>query len=239
MDTTKVSNSDPRVKLTESSIYVGDKSMFYYIHLWMFFTVVLTVLTSFVLKSPLDKRIILLEAVISGISTTIYYFLNKKVMNNKANNEEVDWEGIALLRYRGWMFSTPIMIITFLLFLSSVTKIKLTVQTSIVVVLLDWLMLAIGYLGELEIINRTIAVITGFIPLIIIFGIIYNTFLRNKFVFINYFLFVCFVVFWSLYGIGYMWELEPRNYLYNWLDLLSKSGFGVIFAIYFLYKRFK
>lgn len=239
MDTKNISSNDQRVKINESSIYVGDKSIFYYIHLWMLFTVVVTVFTSFLLKSPLDKRIILLEAFISGISTTTYYFLNKKVMNNKANNEEVDWKGIALLTYRGWMFSTPIMIITFLLFLSSVTKIKLTLQTSIAVVLLDWLMLSIGYLGELGIIKRTIAVIVGFIPLIIIFGIIYYTFIRNKFVLITYFLFVCFIIFWSLYGVGYTWELEPRNYLYSWLDLLSKSGFGIIFAIYFLYKRFK
>lgn len=239
MDTIKVSNNDQRAKSVESQIYIGNKSIFYYIHLWMLFTVVFTILTSFVLKIPLDRKIILLEAIISAISTTIYYFLNKKVMNNKANNEEIDWEGISLLRYRGWMFSTPIMIIAFLLFLSSTSKIKLTILTSIVVILLDWLMLALGYLGELGIINRNVAVVTGFIPLIIIFGIIYQVFLRNKYIFINYVMFAFFVLFWSLYGVGYMWELEPRNYLMNWLDLLSKSGFGVIFAFYFLYKRFK
>jgi hypothetical protein len=179
-----------------------------------------------------------MEAFISSVSTTIYYLLHEKIQTNKSNNEEVDWKGITVLRYNGWVFTTPVMLIAFLLFLSSTTKIKLTTTTALVVVLLDWLMLYLGYLGEIGNISRNTALIGGFIPLFIIFGIIYQTFLRNKFVFFNYIIFALFVIFWSLYGIGYIWEeLEPRNQLMNVLDLLSKSGIGLIFAFYFLYKK--
>ena len=104
------------------------------------------------------------------------------------------------------------------------------------IILLDWLMLFLGYLGEIGAIDRTVAVITGFIPFFAIFGIIYQTFLRTSGHTINKLVFGLFVLFWGLYGVGYMFDLEPRNYLMNVLDLLSKSGIGILFAIYFLMK---
>ena len=235
MDSTKKSPYEALIKPDKKK---GKRSMFYYIRIWMLFTIIVTVFTAFVVKIPLDRNIIILEALISTISTTIYYFLDKKIESNINNNEPIDWKSMAVLRYRGWTFSTPLMIIGFLLFLSSTTKIPLTSTTAISCVLLDWLMIFLGYLGELDIINRNLALVTGFIPLILIFGIMYEVFLKNKFIFINYIMYIFFILFWSLYGIGYVWELGARNYLYNWLDLLSKSGFGFVFAVYFLYKRF-
>jgi hypothetical protein len=215
------------------------QSMFYYIHIWMLFTLIICFFTAFVLKIPLERNIIILEGLISTISTTIYYFLNKQLVTNLSNNQPIDWQDITVLRYRGWVLSTPLMIVGFLLFLSSTTKVPLTLTTAITCILLDWLMIFLGYLGEVSIINRNIGLVTGFIPLIFIFGIMYEIFLKNKFIFINYVMFIFFILFWSLYGLGYVLELVARNYLYNWLDLLSKSGFGFVFAMYFLHKRFK
>lgn len=231
-------NTSPYEALIKPDKTKGKRSMFYYIRIWMIFTIIVTVTTAFIIKDPLDRKIIILEAFISTISTTIYYFLDKKIEYNIQNNKPIDWKGMAVLRYRGWTFSTPLMIIGFLLFLSSTTKIALTFTTAFTCVLLNWLMIFIGYLGELDIINRNVALITGFIPLILIFGIMYQVFIKNKFILINNVLYIFFILFWSLYGVGYVWELGVRNYLYNWLDLLSKSGFGILFAIYFLYKRF-
>jgi len=217
--------------------YLDSKNAFYFNYVWMFITIIVTLLSAMVLKIPLHRYIMLMEAAISTISTTIYYFLHKKIVLNEKNNEPVDWKEITVLRYNGWMFSTPIMLIAFLLFLSSTTKVKLTIPVALTIVILDWIMLFIGYLGELGTITRNTAFFSGFIPLFIIFGIIYQTFLKNKYMFFNYVIFSFFVIFWSLYGIGYMWDLESKNYLMNVLDLLSKSGFGFAFACYFLYKR--
>jgi bacteriorhodopsin len=221
----------------KKSKYIESKNAFYFNHIWMFITVIVTLVTAMVLKIPLHRYIMLMEAAISTISTTIYYFLHQKILSNEANNEAVDWKRITVLRYNGWVFSTPIMLIAFLLFLSSTTKVKLTIPVALTIVILDWIMLLLGYLGEIGKITRNTALVSGFIPLFIIFGIIYQTFLHNKYMFFNYVIFVLFVMFWSLYGIGYMWDLESKNYLMNVLDLLSKSGFGLAFAFYFLYKR--
>lgn len=221
----------------KKSKYIESERAFYFNHVWMFITVIVTLLTAMVLTIPLHRYIILLEAAISTISTTIYYFLHQKIVLNEKNNEDVDWKSITVLRYNGWVFSTPIMLIAFLLFLSSTTKIKLTIPIAVTIIILDWIMLLLGYLGEIGKITRNAAFVGGFIPLFIIFGIIYQTFFKNKYMLFNYLMFAFFVIFWSLYGIGYMWELESKNYLMNVLDLLSKSGFGLAFALYFLYKR--
>jgi hypothetical protein len=238
MDKIEVLSNVPLENSSEKiNKYIQSKYAFYFNHVWMFITVIVTLLTAIVIKIPLHRYIILMEAAISTISTTIYYFLHKNIVLNEANNEPVDWKGITVLRYNGWVFSTPIMLIAFLLFLSSTTKVKLTIPVALTIIILDWIMLLFGYLGEIGQITRNTALISGFIPLFIIFGIMYQTFLRNKYIFFNYFTFAFFVIFWSLYGIGYMWELESKNYLMNVLDLLSKSGFGLAFAFYFLYKR--
>uniref|UniRef100_A0A6C0I042 Bacteriorhodopsin-like protein n=1 Tax=viral metagenome TaxID=1070528 RepID=A0A6C0I042_9ZZZZ len=214
--------------------YKKVKSSFYFNHIWMSVTVVITIITAFILENPLHKYIILLETAISTISSTIYYLLTNTIQKSQNESIDIDWKKITILRYNGWVFSTPLMLIAFLLFLSATTKIKVTIPTIITIILLDWAMLLFGYLGEINYIDRMSALVTGFIPFFIMFGIIYNTFLQNKYVFFNYLIFALFLIFWGLYGVGYVLELEPRNYLMNLLDLLSKSGIGILFSIYFL-----
>jgi bacteriorhodopsin len=247
----KDKSKEPNKKDDENK-YKKSESAFYLNHVWMGITVIITIITSLILKIPLQKYIILMEAFISAVSTYIYYLLWKKIQINKFNNEAIDWKGITILRYNGWFFTTPIMLIAFLFFLSSTTNITFSPIIPMAIVILDWIMLYLGYLGEIGNISRNTALIAGFIPLFIIFWIIYQTFFKNQFIFrnlvffrnqtffkINNIIFILFILFWTLYGIGYTFELEPRNYLMNILDLLSKSFIGLIFAFYFLWKQNK
>jgi bacteriorhodopsin len=82
----------------------------------------------------------------------------------KSKSKEIDWKGITVLRYNGWAFSTPLMLVAFLLFLSANTNIKVSLRMIITIILLDWLMISLGYLGEIGYMDRTVALITGFIP---------------------------------------------------------------------------
>lgn len=216
--------------------YEPIKDAFYFNHLWMSITVVITIITAILLKVPIYRYIILMETAISTISSTIYYLLLQNAKHSESESKEIDWKGITVLRYNGWAFSTPLMLIAFILFLSVNTNIKISLKLVATIILLDWVMLYLGYLGEIGYMDRTVALITGFIPFFILFGIIYYTFLRNKVQVFNVFVFGLFVVFWGLYGVGYAFDLEPRNYLMNVLDLLSKSGIGIIFSVYFLSK---
>lgn len=230
-------SEEPKPHDTQPDQYSTIESAFYFNHIWMFFTVIVIIIVSFIVNTPLYRYIILMETFISSVSSYIYYLLLNKIQINHKKKEVIDWKGITVLRYNGWMFTTPVMLIAFLLFLSTNTKIKLTIPIAVIIILLDWLMLYLGYLGEIGNIARNTALVTGFIPFFIMFGIIYQTFLRNKYVFFNYIIFTLFVIFWGLYGVGYMLDLEPRNYLMNVLDLLSKSGIGLLFAFYFLFTK--
>jgi hypothetical protein len=215
--------------------YSQIEASFLFNHTWMFFTVFFTLVISFILKISIQRYIILMETFISSVSTTIYYLLLNRVRNNRREKQEIDWKGITILRYNGWMFTTPVMLIAFLLFLSNTTGIKLSMKVIISIVLLDWLMLIFGYLGENNTISRNTAFFAGFLPFFIIFGIIYNIFLRPKYNFLNFVIYILFFIFWGTYGISYLLDLEPRNYIMNILDLLSKSGIGIIFAVFYLY----
>ena len=200
----------------------------------MTFTVVITLCSALILNIPIQQYIMLLECVISCISSYIYYHLFHITKENEIKKEAIDWKHITLLRYNGWVFTTPIMLLSLILFLSISTKINISIPLVCTVVFLDWSMLLLGYLGETNYIDRTTALLTGFIPFFIIFGIIYRTFLKN-YIFFNHFIFALFVLFWGLYGLGYILPLEPRNSLMDILDLLAKSGIGLIFAFYFLF----
>ena len=228
------SNNNENANNKKKDQYVDIERAFYFNHTWMFFTIIITILTAILLKTPLHKYIILMETFISSVSSYIYYLLVSKIRKNRENLENVDWKGITVLRYNGWVFTTPVMLIAFLLFLSANTKVKITIPLVITIIVLDWVMLLLGYLGETNYIDRNIAFYTGFIPLLVIFGIIYYTFFKKKFLLVNAIMFALFIIFWGLYGVGYIMDLEPRNYLMNILDLLSKSGFGILFSIYFL-----
>jgi len=216
--------------------YEGVKNSFYFNHLWMSITVVITIVTAILLKVPLYRYIILMETAISTISATIYYLLLQNAKRTEVESKEIDWKGITVLRYNGWAFSTPLMLIAFILFLSTNTNTKISIKLILTIILLDWLMLGLGYLGEIGYMDRTLSLITGFIPFFFLFGIIYYTFLRNKFNVFNVVVFGLFVVFWGLYGVGYAFPLEPRNYLMNVLYFLSKSIIVIIFSGYYLSK---
>lgn len=152
---------------------------------------------------------------------------------------------MALTRYYDWFITTPVMLFTTMLvyeyliqvetkkdtkltFTEFIKKYKTTILT---IVVSNFIMLFAGYLGELGIISITAATIIGFIALAGSFVIIYQTFayqLKDKEKILYYLL----VVFWSLYGIAYLFPVAIKNISYNFLDIISKNFFG----LYLYYK---
>ena len=155
-------------------------------------------------------------------------------------------KNITHFRYYDWMISTPIMLITFMLYLmflrnqekgmksnSFLTEIKNHWELILKVVLLDWAMLFIGYLGEIEIFSYLSTTVIGFIPFILMFYIIHNNFaiqsIQGKKVFWYFF------SVWAIYGIAALLPYKIKNSMYNILDIFAKNFFG-IFLAYLLYK---
>ena len=161
-----------------------------------------------------------------------------------------DFKNIANItpkRYIDWIFSTPTMLVTlmfYLIFLNTPENDKgglkyfelfyKEYKTIAVILILNWVMLLFGYLGETSIIPITLGVFLGFIPFIIYYYMIYKNYVEMGDVGIK--IFTYFLFFWSIYGIVALLPYEIKNTCYNILDLFSKNFFG-LFLSYIIIKN--
>ena len=145
-------------------------------------------------------------------------------------------------RYIDWVITTPTMLITLMLYLIYLNK-KTTNDTNelelftllkenssviIPIILLNWLMLLFGYLGEMKIIPVLLGVILGFIPFLTYYYMIYINYVTKNTP--GYLLFWYFFFFWSLYGVVAGLPYYMKNACYNILDLFAKNFFGLFLS---------
>ena len=190
-------------------------------------------LGAFFVKVPtaylLLKQLLLLDVIVQFIEGSFYFLLVYNV--TKVLN-------ITPKRYIDWVITTPTMLITLMIYLIYLNK-KVDISYEleffniwkenstifITVLLLNWLMLFFGYLGEIKTIPSLLGVFLGFIPFLIYYYIIYVNFVTQNTT--GQAMFWYFVVFWSLYGVAAVLPYYVKNACYNILDLFSKNFFGV------------
>jgi len=197
-------------------------------------TGIIEYITLFIKVPPeflLLKQMMMLELFVQFIegSFYIYWLYHFKTILNITPN-----------RYFDWVITTPTMLINlifYLLFLNNntldfVQLFKQELNTILSVLVLNWLMLLFGYLGETSVIPVITGVSLGFIPFLIYFYIIYKKYalLSND----GLKIFFYFLIFWSLYGVVAILPYKMKNMCYNLLDLFSKNFFG-IFLTYLLF----
>jgi bacteriorhodopsin len=184
------------------------------------------------------KDLMRVEFVVQVVEFVFYIWLFGYVSHASTN--------ITLFRYLDWSITTPLMLITLSSFLNHDVKspVRLTQFLSdhrgsiVKIVLLNALMLASGLIGELGYLSSYITTGLGFIPFILNFKYIKETFFqdsedRNKQV-----IFYWFVFFWSLYGLFAVMSHTTKNTGYNILDIFSKNIFGLLLA-YILWTKSK
>jgi bacteriorhodopsin len=178
------------------------------------------------------KQMMILELIVQFIegSFYIYWFFYFKSISN-----------ITPSRYFDWMITTPTMLVNlimYLRFLSSTEPLDFfTVffeerYMILTILVLNWLMLFLGYLGETTLTPLYVGL--GFIPFIFYYYLIYTNYgvLSETGLMIFYY----FLFFWGLYGVVAMFSYKLKNMCYNILDLFSKNFFG-LFVTYLLYNR--
>ena len=94
-------------------------------------------------------------------------------------------------------------------------------------------MLGAGYLGETQMLDKTMANSIGFLFFIGMYYYIYSKYVANKYNFDNSLLFFAFVILWAFYGVVYFMGDVQKNVIYNILDLLSKCFVGIFFWAYY------
>ena len=177
------------------------------------------------------KEMMLLEIFVQSIegSFYVYWLYNFKNILN-----------VTPKRYFDWVITTPTMLINLIFYLiflqyndknisehlnfvALYTKEFYTINT---VLLLNWVMLLFGYLGEISAIPVMVGVSLGFIPFLIYYYIIYKNYalLTND----GLKIYIYFFIFWSLYGVVAILPYKIKNICYNILDLFSKNFFGLL-----------
>lgn len=157
---------------------------------------------------------------------------------------------IATFRYFDWVITTPFMLLSTMIFMewsnhkkertiNFADTVKKYKKLFLTIGLLNFLMLFFGFLGETNQMPNILAVILGFVPFAYMFYLMYDNFvketptqktsLENK----NLFYFMSSI--WSLYGVAAFFPTNPKNVMYNFLDIIAKNFYG-LFLSYKLYQ---
>ena len=195
-----------------------------------FVTFAVLMATSFItiveaLKTPLPfvRHILNLESAISLCAGYFYSIFISKI----ESTTEIDWAKLTIYRYVDWSITTPMMLLALCLVLSMNTKTVIHLKTIFFIIILNYLMLLIGYLGEISKISKYNGMIFGFIPFILMYYIIYVNYVKPKYVHANYIIFGIYFIVWSLYGVVYLFDEETKNAITNILDLTAKCIVGL------------
>jgi len=178
------------------------------------------------------KEILGLELIVQVIEA-IFYIWIIFALNNIQN--------MTPRRYIDWMITTPMMLLSTMVFMKfnqdKNTTLKSFINNNklevILVFLFNGLMLLFGYLGETNIINKYYSITIGFIFFFLNFRLIYENYAKYTKDGVNLFVFL--IICWSLYGISAMLPIKIKNICYNLLDIISKNFYG-LFIFYHILK---
>lgn len=196
-------------------------------------TATITFIEAMRTNNPTVRHVLNLETAVSLIASYFYSLFVEKISTHDTEKTPIDWASITTARYIDWSITTPIMLLVLALTLSGNIKKTVSLSFIIMIILLNYVMLFIGYLGETNVMDKWSACIGGFIPFIIMFSLIYNHYVRPIYKLSNNIIFGIFVGVWSLYGIFYMFNDENKNIGLNVLDCLAKCCFGLGLWVYF------
>jgi bacteriorhodopsin len=202
-------------------------------YIFLLTTATITFIEAIRTNSPTVRHVLNLETAISVIAGYFYSKFVEQIDAYEKENKVINWADITVTRYIDWSMTTPLMLLVLCLVLSHNIQKMVTLKVISGVIILNFIMLYLGYLGEVNSIDRFYAMILGFIPFFALFYLIYINYVAPKFVKTNYILFSFFIVVWSLYGIVFMFNEEYKNIAMNILDCISKCLVGLGLWFYF------
>ena len=170
------------------------------------------------------RHIMNIETTVSLVAGIVYgTFLDKMKQPNFKLSE------IIPMRYMDWMITTPLILLAVVLFYN--TKLNsVDYKCYCIIIILNWLMLLFGYLGESKIISSMNGLLLGFFFFAAMLLYMYYYIIPKG---CSLAVFIIFAVIWTGYGIAYMLKEEEKNIAYNILDIMSKAVFGVVLWMYF------
>ena len=198
----------------------------------------ITLFTNVPSKATLLKELLVFEIIVQVIEGIFYIWLYHNFTKVK---------NITPHRYIDWFITTPTMLVILIFYLIYLKKgstqqldfFTLLKENSISItqiLLLNWIMLLFGYLGEMKIIPVMLSIFLGFIPFLIYYYMIYVNYLTNNPT--GYIYFWSFFIFWSFYGLAAALPYYIKNACYNILDLFAKNLIGLFLSYIIIFKQY-
>ena len=196
-------------------------------------TATITFIEAMRTSNPVVRHVLNLETCISVVAGYFYSVFVSQIDKYSADGVAIDWAEISKTRYIDWSITTPMMLLALCVVLSNTIGLKVTFPIISAIVVLNYAMLYIGYLGETQVLSRFSAMIGGFVPFVAMFSLIYMNYVSPKYNLANLILFGLYLVVWSCYGLVYMLSESYKNIAMNVLDLTAKCMIGLGLWVYY------
>jgi bacteriorhodopsin len=178
-----------------------------------------------------------IEVIISLVAGIIYYLIIN-ISKTATDFKSIDWAKITTLRYIDWSITTPLLLVSFTLFLSNGEKVKDLGNFIMKLIFFDLIMILSGYLGTINVLTTNWSLVIGFLAYFMIFYLIYQKFFQGmkltRHISLKQLLFFAIVILWFIYGAIYNAPMYNRNIITNVLDGIAKGIFGLSLASYLI-----
>ena len=207
------------------------KSSFYITYVFLITTGTICFIEA--LRSPIPqiRHIMNLETCISVVAGYFYSQFVKKIDNEQQDEQQL-YKTINDTRYTDWAISTPLMLLVLCMVLGYENNLNVHFSNVLYILLLNFLMLGSGYIGELNMIPKLFANIIGFVFFFGMYRVIWSTYMKKSRTFNSKVIFYCFLILWAFYGLFYNMDVMTKIFGYNILDLLAKAFVGIFFWLY-------
>ena len=226
-----IKNKD-EIKIINKFIF----NLSYYFYTFSFIIALSFSFFLYFLKHHKYSIILLLSFIICLISSIIYYYIKNELdlfdsffINSKLSI----LKKIKNLINLNCFITNPLILISLSLFFSLNSNISFSFLKSFYLIILSWLSFLLKFIGDEKIINSNLAYILNFIPFLLIYLLLYITYIKPKNIKINNFVFYFYFMIWFFYNIISFYDSNIIYILYNLLDILSKSFISIGFSIYF------
>ncbi len=204
------------------------KETFLFSCIFLFGTTLITFIESMKTDNIKARHILNIETAVSLIAGYVY-----SIFVTMTNREDFTLKHITQIRYMDWVITTPFLILGLILFFTFYSKKPVLFSKFLIVILCNYLMLLFGYLGESNKISMISGGLIGFIFYALMLYFMYKYFVKHDDFRHKKTIFIVFAIIWSFYGLAYFLSDEDKNIMYNLLDVISKSGFGLFMWLYY------
>jgi len=196
-------------------------------------TATITFIEAIRTKIPYVRHILNLETCISIVAGYFYGVFITQLERHESEGIPIDWNDITQTRYIDWAITTPMMLLTLCLVLANHIQAEIHLFSFLTIVFLNYTMLLMGFLGEINVFDRITSDFFGFIAFFAMFALIFYWYVYPKYSRPNYILFMVYLLIWSMYGVVYMFNEHLKNTLTNILDLTAKCLVGLGLWVYY------